>query len=226
MKCPHCQTSINLPAEEESSIAWRRDESEDDKEGYGISFGHCPECGQLVILYKVGVYNFSNVGAYLDPLYEEEILYPKFFTRSVEPEVPEKYKVDYLEACGVLSISPKASAAISRRILQNILRDEFKVKHSSLANEIDEFIKRKDVPSYLTSAIDAIRNIGNFAAHPLKDTNTGAIIEVEAGEAEWLLEVNESLFDFAFIQPKKLKERQDKLNAKLKAIGKPPMKIK
>lgn len=41
-----------------------------------------------------------------------------------------------------------------------------------------------------------MRNIGNFAAHPLKDTSTGEILPVEAGEAEWNLETLEALFDF------------------------------
>jgi hypothetical protein len=82
----------------------------------------------------------------------------------------------------------------------------------------------KDVPSYLAQAIDAVRNIGNFAAHPLKDTNTGEIIEVESGEAEWLLEVLEALFDFAFIQPIRLEQKKSALNQKLESIGKPPMK--
>ena len=98
------------------------------------------------------------------------------------------------------------------------------IQKSSLAQEIDEFIQRKDIPSYLTDAVDAVRNIGNFAAHPLKDTNTGEIVEVEPGEAEWLLEVNEALFDFVFVQPKKLAERKNNLNAKLASLGKPPMK--
>ena len=70
----------------------------------------------------------------------------------------------------------------------------------------------------------AIRNIGNFGAHPVKDANTGEIVDVEPGEAEWLLDVLESLFDSAFVQPKRLEEREQKLNDKLQQIGKPPMK--
>ena len=84
-----------------------------------------------------------------------------------------------------------------------------------------------DVPRFrkaLSDAIDAIRNIGNFAAHPLKDTNTGEIVDVESGEAEWLLEVLEALFDFTFVQPKRLAAKKEKLNLKLKSLGKPPMK--
>ena len=85
-------------------------------------------------------------------------------------------------------------------------------------------MKIKDVPSYLIESVDAIRNIGNFAAHPLKDTNTGEIVDVEPGEADWLLDVIEALFDYIFIQPEKLKQMKDKLNNKLIKLGKSKMK--
>ena len=82
----------------------------------------------------------------------------------------------------------------------------------------------QQLPSHLAGAIDAIRNLGNFAAHPLKDTNTGEIVDVEPGEAEWLLDVLEQLFDFYFVQPEVLGRKRDELNEKLEAAGKPPMK--
>jgi hypothetical protein len=47
---------------------------------------------------------------------------------------------------------------------------------------------------------------------------------VEPGEAEWNLDVIESLFDFYFTQPALLKKKRDALNTKLKAAGKPEMK--
>ena len=72
--------------------------------------------------------------------------------------------------------------------------------------------------------MDAVRHIGNFAAHPIKSTNTGEILPVESGEAEWNLDVLEGLFDFYFVAPAKLQNRKDQLNAKLKEAGKQPMK--
>ena len=138
--------------------------------------------------------------------------------------MPAPYKQEFLEACAVLSLSAKAGAALSRRLLQSTLREEFHIEKSSLAGEIDDFVKLPDIPSYLSEAVDAVRNVGNFAAHPLKDTNTGEIVDVEPGESEWLLEVLEALFDFAFVQPERLRERKRKLNEKLDALGKPPMK--
>jgi hypothetical protein len=80
------------------------------------------------------------------------------------------------------------------------------------------------LPTHLTESIDAVRNIGNFAAHPIKSTSTGEIVDVELGEAEWLLDVLESLFDFYFVQPAILKAKRDALNKKLMDAGKPSLK--
>lgn len=134
------------------------------------------------------------------------------------------FSKDYNEACLILTLSPKASAALSRRCLQNILREKAGVKKGDLANEIQQVIDSNKLPSHLSESIDAIRNIGNFAAHPLKSTATGEIVEVEPGEAEWLLDVLEALFDFYFVQPAILQAKRDALNKKLAGIGKPAMK--
>jgi len=80
------------------------------------------------------------------------------------------------------------------------------------------------VPPHLSEAIDAIRNVGNFAAHPIKSTNTGEIIEPEEGETEWLLDILEQLFDFYYVEPAKTKAMKEDLNRKLKEAGKPEMK--
>jgi hypothetical protein len=134
------------------------------------------------------------------------------------------YADDYREACLVLSDSPKASAALSRRCLQNLLREVEKVKPGNLADEIEQVIKGGKLPSFLVQSIDAIRNTGNFAAHPMKSQKSGEILPVEPGEAEWNLDVLESLFDFYFVQPKVIREKREVLDRKLEDAGKPPMK--
>lgn len=137
--------------------------------------------------------------------------------------VPKVLAEDYIEACIVLHFSPKASAALSRRCLQTLLRDQG-FKDTSLDKEIQNAINSKALPSHIIENIDAIRNIGNFAAHPQKDTNSGEILPVEEGEAEWNLEVLENLFDFYYVQPEKAKQRKAEFNKKLTAAGKPNLK--
>lgn len=153
------------------------------------------------------------------------MVHPKAPSRApLSPEVPDPYRSDYQEACLVLADSPKASAALSRRCLQSILRDVAKVKKADLSKEIEEVLASNQLPSYLADSIDAVRHIGNFAAHPMKSTNTGEIVEVEPGEAEWTLDVLEGLFDFYFVQPAIIKIKRDALNKKLADAGKPPLK--
>lgn len=93
-----------------------------------------------------------------------------------------------------------------------------------MAQEIQEALDSGHLPSHLAESLDAIRNIGNFAAHPIKSKSTREVVPVEPGEAEWNLEVLEALFDFFFVQPARLRKKRDALNKKLSDVGKPPMK--
>jgi hypothetical protein len=142
-------------------------------------------------------------------------------TRPVVPEVPDPYRQDFLEACRVLADSAKASAALSRRNLQAILRDKAVTRSKDLADQIEEVINSGKIPSHIQEGLHAVRNIGNFASHEIKSKVTGAIVEVEPGEAEWNLDVLESLFDFYFVQPAISAKRKAELNKKLKEAGKP-----
>jgi hypothetical protein len=80
------------------------------------------------------------------------------------------------------------------------------------------------VPSYISESLHAVRTIGNFAAHPSKDKSTGEVLPVEAGEAEWNLDVLELLFDFYYVQSAKIAKQKADLNAKLQQAGKQPIK--
>jgi len=151
------------------------------------------------------------------------LAYPRSPSRPIPKEVPNPYRDDFSEACKVLGDSAKASAALSRRCLQAILRDQAATKAKDLANQIDEVIQSGKVPPHVQGELDAVRVIGNFAAHPTKSTATGEIIDVEPGEAEWNLDVLESLFEFYFVQPGLTASRKAALNVKLKAAGKPEL---
>lgn len=115
----------------------------------------------------------------------------------------------------VLSISPKASAALSRRCLQHLLRNAANVPAGDLYNEIQDAISNSRMPSYLADQVDQIRKIGNMSAHPMKSKQTGMIVEVEPHEAEWTLDVLELLFDFYYVQPAIAKAKAAQLVAKV-----------
>jgi len=213
MKCPHCLESF--------FEHWEKTSLGQDKEGlWELKQTTCPSCEKLILKLSQQVLKAGRWGHHTDLLVK-----PIGIARSPLPkDVPEKYSKPYIQASQVLPISPEASAALSRRCLQDLLREEAKVKPRNLSDEIQEVIDSEKLHSTLSESIDAIRNIGNFASHPIKSTNSGEVLDVEPGEAEWTLDVLEELFDHYIIKPKKLQQKRDALNQKLQDGGKKPMK--
>jgi len=159
------------------------------------------------------------------PRVNKILVYPKRSGRNAPPaEVPADLARDFSEASAVIADSPQASAALSRRCLQQILVEHAGAQGRDLAQQIQSVLDRPGLPSYLAEALDAVRTIGNFAAHPIKSTHSREIIPVEANEAEWSLDILESLFDFYFVQPVKLEQRRSALTEKLQSAGKPALK--
>ncbi len=216
MKCPHCLVAYHDNPTYKTMGG--------DMDGiYQIVMRRCSECEKVNLEFKH--LDISTRGDSSRREIASSIIRPKVANRPPVPkEVPAKYRQDYYEACLVIADSPKASAALSRRCLQNILREELKISKKDLAPAIDEIIIQGKLPSDLLDSIDAIRNIGNFAAHPLKSKFTGEILEVEPGEAEWNIEVLELLFDYLFVRPTIIAKKKEALNKKLKDAGKPEMK--
>jgi Domain of unknown function (DUF4145) len=220
MKCPHCLANFheNFQAGHIEGGTGRGTSHVDLDGRWSYSATVCPACKRIVIFIEMHDTPNNN-------LQKSFQVWPKGIARGPLPkEIPEEHAADYREACLVLVDSPKASAALSRRCLQHLLRQQAKVKPTDLANEIQEVLDSRSLPSYLADALDAVRHIGNFAAHPIKSKSTGEIVEVEFGEADWLLDTLERLFDFYFVQPAMLKDKRNTLNEKLKHAGKPPMK--
>ena len=77
--------------------------------------------------------------------------------------------------------------------------------------------------SLLEEKRDVVREIGNLAAHPTKDQNTGQILPVEPAEAEWNLDVLEGLLDHYFVKPDVAQRRNDAINQKLKQADRKPV---
>jgi hypothetical protein len=221
MKCPHCKVGIAELYRRTPVFDFMQTTLLEGKviqqEIWTALHQRCPECYEVIIqLEKIvpGVGKTTYVG---HP-------HVNLGARDIPPEVAAPYRDDFKEACLVLPLSAKASAALSRRCLQAVLREKGQTKKKDLADQIDEVINAKTVPAYIAEELHAVRNIGNFGAHPMKSTNTGAIIDVEPGEAEWNLDVLESVFDFYFVQPELAAKRKAELNKKLKEAGKPELK--
>jgi len=81
------------------------------------------------------------------------------------------------------------------------------VKPGDLSNEINHVLASKALPPELASSLAATLDVGNFAANPVKNSHPGLIAAVEPGEAEYLLDVLEALFNFYLVRPARLKEQ-------------------
>ncbi len=209
MQCPHC--TIHFADNSEKIRLYRR--------GQQLAWDYityqCPECKELAIYLE-------------DPQGKSRLVFPMGANRGpVPPQVPANIAEDYAEACNVMPISAKASAALSRRCIQNVLRSHG-YRARDLATEIDLLLNETDaskaIPQTLRMTIDGIRNFGNFSAHPIIDVTGLQIIDVEPHEAEWCLEILEEAFQHFYVRPAEAAARKAALDAKLAAAGKPPSK--
>lgn len=191
-----------------------------EEHGWLVDWVFCPECDQATVMVKryedwAGAWNVT----------QSTLAYPRGSVRpKASADVPDDLAADYSEACLVLAHSPKAAAALGRRCLQHLLRDHVGVKPGSLDSEIQQVLDGGTLPSHLADAVDAVRVLGNFAAHPIKSQQSGEVVPVEPGEAEWTLDTVEQLFDFFFVAPAVTQRKRDALNARLADAGKPQLK--
>ncbi len=163
----------------------------------------CKECTILAFLCKA-VYNrlynrWEHIG---EPLLHWN-LKPQSQARVFPSYIPTAILDDYEEACLIRNLSPKASATLSRRCLQGIIRDFHKITKPRLVDEIDAL--NGTIDPLVWQAIDAVRNIGNIGAHMEKDINL--IIDVVPQEASALIGLIEMLLKDWYID-KHEKEKQ------------------
>ena len=132
-------------------------------------------------------------------------LLPESLAKPQPEYIPKQIVEDYTEACRIRDLSPKASATMSRRCIQGMIRDFCGIKGSSLYNEIDRLRKALDdredikhVHEDTVDALDHVRKIGRIGAHMEKDVNL--IVDVEPAEAQTLIELIELLFDEWYTQ--------------------------
>ena len=230
MKCPHCGTdfhpnfigtALNLPnfignpLDEHGPLAV--------PEIWSVHATACTKCRGLII-DLIREYKGNAGWQKASPI----TVFPHGSNRGPTPQqVPPEIKEDYEEACAALPISAKASAALARRCVQAILNAQGYTQHNlvdQITAVLNETDASKSLPSHLYDQIDAVRNFGNFGAHPITDLTTLQVIPVEVGEAEWCLEVVEAMFDHFYVKPAQVAAKKAALNAKLASAGKKPAK--
>jgi hypothetical protein len=121
--------------------------------------------------------------------------------------VPDPIVADYKEACMIAELSPKASATLSRRCLQGMIRDFWGVRKNRLIDEINAIQDKVDDLAW--NAIDSLRKLGNIGAHMEKDINV--IVDVDPDEAKLLINLIETLVDDWYVTRHERTSRMEKL---------------
>ena len=248
--CPHCGRP---------QTATDRDQAKGDITFYMTKsvFGHIgisalaaccanPECMKPTVhvevrrMAMIRSVSGSTTGRFTDdePLFSQRLI-PESLAKPQPEYIPAPLHEDYTEACRIRDLSPKASATLSRRCIQGMIRDFCGISKGRLLDEINELKKRVDegkapkgVSEESVDAIDHIRSLGNIGAHMEKDINL--IVPVDPDEAQVLIDLIESLFDewyvarnkreMRFSRVKSLANEKSKLKADLKAPKPEPKK--
>ena len=193
--CPYCNRDTTITDSNYSSrIHYFDIENKGGLLGLSTIVVSCPneKCREYVIngsLYK-GKYNeYNSKPMTVDHPILTWSMKPSSSSKQFPKYIPQPIILDYEEACLIRDLSPKASATLSRRCLQGIIRDFWNVKKGRLVDEINEIKKQIDPVTW--EAIDAVRSIGNIGAHMEKDINL--IIDVDPNEAQLLIGLIEIL---------------------------------
>jgi len=167
-----------------------------------------PNCKQLTLRIALNNCTYSSSSGFKigSTIYSRYLL-PQSRARKFPDYIPKVILDDYNEACMIVALSPKASASLSRRCIQGIIRDFWNVKAGRLIDEIEQI---KDKTDQLTwNAIDSVRKVGNIGAHMEKDVNV--IVDVEPNEAVLLIELIEILLKDWYIATEEKKKRLEEI---------------
>ncbi len=208
--CPYCDRNTTITESNYSGNVHEIDKnSKDDQIALYTSVITCPnsKCREYSISADLYLWRWQGNSWSIQgkPILHWS-LKPQSESKQFPDYVPVAVTADYDEACLIRDLSPKASATLSRRCLQGMIRDFFGVKGRTLFDEINAIKEKVDPLTW--DAIDAVRSIGNIGAHMEKDINI--IIEVDSNEANLLIGLIESLIQDWYVSRH---ERQQRLQS-------------
>ncbi|NHM08332.1 DUF4145 domain-containing protein [Flavobacterium sp. CYK-4] len=213
-KCPYCNTYSTIKDDNfHQSVTYLTIENASKDKSLYNEFIVCPnpDCNKYTLTAYIFDTKYTYTGnryEYVDgKLLKEWNLIPNSQAQVFPDYIPKPLITDYEEACSIKELSPKASATLSRRCLQGMIRDFWKISKPRLVDEINAIEDKVDPLTW--KSIDAIRKIGNIGAHMEKDINL--IIDVDPNEAQMLIELIELLFNEWYINRFEREERLNKI---------------
>jgi hypothetical protein len=191
--CPYCNRDCTIDSNDIRSITSWETISEEYGQYYSIlNIIVCPnpKCRKQKISLNVYEYHSGYANNKVGKIIYSWNLLPESEAKPFPDYIPRQLRNDYEEACLIKTKSPKASATLSRRCLQGIIRDFWGINKARLIDEINALKDKVDETTW--KAIDSVRQVGNIGAHMEKDVNL--IIDVDQEEAGLLIWLIETLF--------------------------------
>lgn len=210
--CPFCNRDTIITDERFSSTTFGFDDGNKYGKQYLKAFTivcpnpECKEYALTVTLHDQTIVNNTYVPAPAKRIWN---LIPAAEIKVFPNYIPSPIIADYQEACLIRDLSPKASATLSRRCLQGMIRDYWKISKSRLIDEIEAIKEKLDPLTW--DAIDSVRHIGNIGAHMEKDINM--VVEVDENEAALLISLIETLLTEWYVARQEREERMAKIIA-------------
>jgi hypothetical protein len=223
IKCRYCAVTVEPSNKDASAFAVERTAESVDRDKYAcaVECVECPSCSGLHVIISVGELARGTDGSVgINPASKRgRVIYPTVGSADIPEPIPEPYDKYFREAIAIQSVSPNGSAMLSRRILELVLTNEYGIDDYSLSDKIEKFVEKDEIPSLLRKTVDAVREVGNIGAHEQRDDETGEIVDVAPEEADFLVEVVGDLLDHTFVKPEKYRRHKDRINKKLRSIG-------
>ena len=89
-----------------------------------VTFFKCPKCHEYTICISGEGKKVTDIST--------RFIRPSSLAQKFPTYIPEAIRHDYEEACAIVDLSPKASATLSRRCLQGMIRDFWSIKENTL----------------------------------------------------------------------------------------------
>lgn len=208
--CPYCGHAATITDAGKDST-WAKIDFAPKAEGFlYLEFGaiRCPNDECLEVMLHLTVDHCVDAGGNARKRVrnlKRTMIFPDSTAKPQPPYIPQPIRDDYGEACRIRDLSPKASATLSRRCLQGVIRDFWEIQKARLKDEIDAL--KEIVDDELWGAIDGVRKVGNIGAHMERDINT--IVDVDPDEAQILIGLLELLFKETYVARENRRRRLD-----------------
>jgi hypothetical protein len=202
MQCPHCHSEIDVKPH---TFAL----GEDQDGPWHVSTTRCKVCERLIV----------------ELCGKDSCTYPIRPLSSGRPrltsDVPAEFESEYQTACELLTLSPESSAAIARRLLRRFLAAQSGAEDAELSALIEATTESPELQPYLREALRTLVAAARLEPQSEKSLRPHTLMPVEPGEAEWTLDVLQTLFEAYYVQPARLQRLQSALEEKVGRLAPP-----